>query len=206
MDRANAKCGESDHRGRRPSLETAFFGRKPRWHLSETSALRPFRRLCVRPAPVEGRIRRVHDKKAAIEDPGLHSELPPISSKSCAVCHVERSEAESRHPATNLACRPFGARLPFGALRCASCLRAARSTSLRAGSSALVEMITKNPESFWTRIPADGVLGPPQKLIALHPWGRGLANFCLNCLTWLHLAEIMEQKCLRPVIEPIVVA
>jgi hypothetical protein len=57
----------------------------------------------------------MHGKKVAVQGAELYLGLMPIRRESCAVCHVERSEAQSRHLATNLACRSFGARfLRFG--------------------------------------------------------------------------------------------
>jgi len=63
-------------------------------------------RLCPFHATTAG----AHDRKAALADAGLHLGCTPIRSPSCAVDHVERSVAESRHLATNLAWRQFGAR------------------------------------------------------------------------------------------------
>jgi len=52
----------------------------------------------------------VDDEKVAVEGVWLHGGLTTLRRESDAVCHVERSAAESRHLASNMARRSFAAR------------------------------------------------------------------------------------------------
>ncbi len=77
----------------------------------------------------------VHDKKVAVGDVSPFA-LTSMRGKPGTICHAGRSVAEPRHLASRLTRRTFAARF----------LRAAHSTSLRAGSSALVGMTMMKPK------------------------------------------------------------